>query len=154
MTRLPSGETLLWAVRTFVYERFATTARAPSIGDIAQNFDLTLEQAGQRLRALHDQHALFLEPGALAIRMANPFSAVPTAFEVEVNHKTYQANCAWDSFGVVAALGAGEANIRSVCAHSGAALSVSVRQGQAVSAGEVIHFLVPFRQWYRDIIFT
>ncbi|MBM4422782.1 MAG: hypothetical protein FJ030_05250 [Chloroflexi bacterium] len=148
------NDDFVWTVRTFIYQHFAATTRAPGLGEIARHFGLSAGQAGETLTALHEKHALFLEPGTLDIRIANPFSAIPTPFEVEADGKRYWANCAWDSFGIPAALHATEAAIRSVCAHSGAPLSLSVKQGRAVSSGEVVHFLVPFQRWYEDMTFT
>lgn len=147
-------DTFIWTVRTYIYAHFVENARAPHVDEIAQHFGLTIQQAGDTLSALHDKHALFLEPGTANIRIANPFSAIPTSFEVDVLGKTYWANCAWDSFGIVAALQASEASIRSVCTYSGIPLQFTVERGQVASAGEVIHFLVPFQHWYDDLIFT
>jgi hypothetical protein len=48
-----------------------------------------------RLRCeLDARHAIFLEPGTAQIRMATPFSAVPTPFTVTAEGITYWANCA------------------------------------------------------------
>jgi Sulfatase len=46
----------------------------------------------------------FLDPDTNQVRRAHPFSAIPTAFLVHVREKTYWANCAWDCFGIVAAV--------------------------------------------------
>jgi len=90
---------------------------------------------------------LFLESGTASIRMANPFSAVSTRYTVDVAGKTYWANCAWDAFGVAAALHSDEAVIRSVCAHSGDPLQLCLDGDRVIDTGEVVHFLVPFRHW-------
>ena len=148
------GDEFIWNVRAFVYAWFAETARAPAIHDIAKRFGIAPEQAGQALTALHEKHALFLEPGTTSIRMANPFSAIPTPFTVHVRERSYWANCAWDCLGIVVALHAPSASIESTCAASEARIHLSVTNGQVDSAGEVIHFLVPFRHWYDDLVFT
>lgn len=147
-------EEFIWKVRAYVYTWFAEHARAPGVHDIAAHFDVPPEQAGQALTALHEKHALFLEPGTTAIRMANPFSAIATPFTVGVDGKTYWANCAWDCFGVVAALQASTASVEATCAASGTRIQLSVTHGQVESAGEVVHFLVPFRHWYDDLVAT
>lgn len=147
-------DTLLWDVRAYIYGYFATTTRAPDVDDIARRFDLSQESASEALHALHDKHALFLEPNTTRIRIANPFSAIPTQYQVEASGKTYQANCAWDSFGVVAALGLDDAIVRSVCTGSGEPLRLNVANGEAIDNGTVAHFLVPFRHWYDDLVFT
>lgn len=148
------ADDFVWNVRAFVYAWFADHARAPGRHDLAKRFDISPEQADQALTALNEKHALFLEPGTTTIRMANPFSAIPTPFTVHVRGKHYWANCAWDCFGVVAALHAPNASIESTCSASGTRLHLNVTGGQVESAGEVAHFLVPFRHWYDDLVAT
>lgn len=145
---------LLWRVRTFIYEHFAKTAQAPDLTTIAQQFDLSSTQATDILNSLHDIHALFLAPGTTNIRIANPFSGVPTPFEVDANGKRYWANCAWDSFGVIAALQATDGVIHATCAHSNTPLQVQIHQGAVVDTTAIIHILVPFREWYQNMVFT
>jgi hypothetical protein len=153
MTVETLDEDLIWAVRTFVYHHFATTTQPPPVGETALQFQLSLEQAAALYQELHHRHALFLDPGTTSIRMANPFSALPTPFRVHSQGKVYWANCAWDSLGIPAALHA-EATIETSCAESGQPVTLKVQNGQVVEQGELIHFLVPFRHWYDDLVFT
>jgi hypothetical protein len=148
------ADDFIWNVRAFVYAWFVENACAPGIQDIANRFDISLEQASQALTALHEKHALFLEPSTVTIRMANPFSATATPFTVVVQGKTYWANCAWDCFGVVAALHASQASIESTCAASGVRIHLNVTDGQVDNTSVVAHFLVPFRHWYDDLVAT
>jgi len=145
---------LLWSVRTYIYQYFAETTCAPQLANIAKHFALTHEQVIDLLHALHEIHALFLDPGTTNIRIANPFSAVPTPFVAEVNGKRYWANCAWDSFGVIAALRAEEGAIHATCAQSGAPLHLQIHQGDVVATTAMIHVLVPFHQWYENMVYT
>ena len=149
-------DSLLWPVRAFVFAHFAATAGAPSAADVARHFDLTVAEAEALLRALHERHALYLEPGTapLRIRMAHPFSAIETPFQTIVAGKEYFANCAWDSFGIVAALQAEEAEIRSVCAASGDAIRLRLAGGDLVSSAARVHFRVAFAHWYDDLVHT
>ena len=149
-----TDETLLWRVRTFIYGHFAATTHAPDLNTIAQHFNLSAEQGTEILNALHEIHALFLDPGTTNIRIANPFSVVPTPFAVEVNGQRYWANCAWDSFGVVAALQATEGVIHANCAHSDTPLQLYVHQGEVINTTAIIHILVPFREWYQNMVYT
>lgn len=144
----------LWRVRTFIYEHFATTAHAPDLRTIAQQFNLSSAQATEILNALHEIRALFLDPGTSRIRIANPFSGVPTPFEVDVNGQRYWANCAWDSFGVIAALQATDGVIHATCAYSDTPLHLHVQQGEVVNTTALIHILVPFREWYQNMVYT
>ncbi|MCA9942655.1 MAG: hypothetical protein KC449_04205, partial [Anaerolineales bacterium] len=92
------------AVRTFVYQQFVQTARPPTVAETAVHFNLPPNDIKNSYQRLHDNHFFFLEPGTLDIRMANPFSAVPTKFKVQVGPVAYWANCAWDMLGIPAAL--------------------------------------------------
>jgi hypothetical protein len=146
-------ENLIWAVRVFVYQHFVSTTRPPTVDETAAHFHLSLDQAASLYQELDQRHALFLEPGTPTIRMANPFSALPTAFRVHAQGQVYWANCAWDSLGIPAALQS-DATIETRCAESGQPITLDVHQAQVVSRGELIHFLVPFRHWYDDLVFT
>jgi hypothetical protein len=146
-------EGAIWPVRTFVYAWFAEHALPPSQEEIAGHFNIPVA-AGKALALLHEKHALFLEPGTRNVRLANPFSAIPTPFTVETRHRRYWANCAWDSFGIVAALQESDASIHSICTYSGDPLDLSVSNGQVRNTAAVVHFLVPFRHWYDDLVFT
>jgi hypothetical protein len=146
-------ESLLWAARAFVYQHFAATARPPEAAATASKFGLDEAQAAAIYAELHKRHALFLEPGTSAIRMAFPFSGVPTSFRVHARGRTYFANCAWDALGIPAALQA-PAAIQAACASTGAPIGLSVQASRAADHGERIHFLVPFRHWYNDLPYT
>ena len=144
----------IWQVRAFVYAHFAETTRAPLAGHIAAHFRVTHSQAESALRALHDKHALFLEPGTTRIRIANPFSAIPTDYKVDVRDRTYTANCAWDSFGIAAALHETHADIHSICSQSGEPIHVHIRNGDVIDHAAIVHFQVPFKNWYDDLVHT
>ena len=146
-------ENLLWQIRTFIYEHFAATTQPPTVDVTAAHFQLSSEQAAVYYKELDQRHALFLEPHTLNIRIANPFSAVPTTFRVKAQGKTYWANCAWDALGIPAALGC-DATVETTYAEDGLPLVVEVSQGQVVSPGTIVHFLVPFHQWYEDMVNT
>lgn len=147
-------EDLLWKTRAFIYAQFAETTRPPSLPETAAHFDLPLEAAAALYRELHERHALFLEPGTLEVRMAFPFSGVPTDFKVHTNGKTYMANCAWDMLGIPAALHSREAVIHAACAGSGDPLRLELRDGKVLHDGVRIHFAVPFSSWYDDLPYT
>jgi DNA-binding transcriptional MocR family regulator len=146
-------ENQLWDVRTFVYRHFAETTRPPSVEETASRFKLIHEEAASAYERLHQRHAIFLKPGTREVLMANPFSGVETRFKVHANDKTYFANCAWDSFGIPAALHV-DAKIEAVCAQSGAPVDITVRNRQVQGRDVLVHFLVPFKNWYDDLPFT
>lgn len=143
----------LWELRTFIYQHFAETTRPPLVEETASRFGMTHGEAGSAYEELHQRHALYLKSGTSEILMANPFSGVETPFKVRANRKTYFANCAWDSFGIPAALHA-DAEIEAVCAQSGEPIRLSVTNEQVEDSDTLVHFLIPFRKWYDDLSST
>lgn len=146
-------EDQIWQIRHFVYQHFGETARAPSTVETAAHFGLTHGQTVAAYEELHQRHALYLKPGTREILMANPFSGVETEFRVHAIDKTYFANCAWDTLGIPAALHT-DAEIETLCAQSGEPVRVSVNNEQVQDAEALVHFLIPFREWYDDLAFT
>ena len=164
-----SNNPLLWQIRAFVYNHFADTTLPPSVENTARHFNIKIEEAGTLYGELHNRHAFFLEPDTLNIRMANPFSGIPTDFRVHSNGKTYYSNCAWDMLGIPAALALrSNAVIEAICTESDDRVQLEVRDGQiqaqaAVPGGDIksiltsdlkIHFPLPFARWYDDLLFT
>ena len=146
-------EDTLWDIRAFVYRHFSETTRPPRVEETAWRFGLTHEQAAEAYEGLHQHHAFFLKPGTHEILMANPFSAVETPFRVHAKNKTYYANCAWDSLGIPAALHT-DAQIEAICAQSREPVRLSVTDGELCNSDALVHFLIPFRDWYNDLTFT
>ncbi|MBI5032042.1 MAG: hypothetical protein HZB51_16035 [Chloroflexi bacterium] len=146
-------ETLLWDVRFFIYQHFVSTARPPSVDETADHFLISAGQAAMLYQELGRRHAIFLDPETQVIRMANPFSAVPTAFQVHAQGNIYWANCGWDALGIPAALHS-DATIQASCAENGQPITLTVQNGRVTHHGERIHFLLPFSRWYDDLILT
>lgn len=144
---------LIWPVRTFIYQHIARTAHPPTLQAVAEHFHLTPVQVEQIYLELDRIHAFFLTPGTLDIQIANPFSALPTGFRVEAGGVHYWANCGWDSLGVPAALQA-DARIEASCAYSREPIFLSVENGELAETDVVVHFTVPFAQWYEDMAYT
>ena len=147
------NENLIWEIRAFIYQHFAETTRPPRVEEVAARFALTHEAAGSAFEELHRRHALYLQPGTRAVRMANPFSGPETPFRVRANGRRYFANCAWDSLGIPAALHT-NAEIEAVCAQSGELIRLGVVNEQVQKSEVLVHFLVPFQRWYDDLIYT
>jgi len=146
-------ETLLWEIRAFVYRHFASMTQPPSIEEAGPHFVLTQDEVAAAYEELHRRHALFLNPGTSDILMANPFSGVETPFKVYANNKTYFANCAWDSLGIPAALQV-DAVIEASCAQTDDLIRLQIRDQQIQNSNTLVHFLIPFKDWYDDLVFT
>jgi Alkylmercury lyase len=141
-------------VKLRIYKVIAETAHAPTSIEVAQALDTSIEEIEAAFQRLYQKRLLVLEPGDNSrIRMAPPFSDVKTPFLVEVQGKSYYANCAWDALGIPAALHA-DGNISASDGFTGEAMSLSVRDGSPVPQECVIHFAVPAAEWWDDIIYT
>ena len=148
-------DNLLWQVRHFVYAHFAETTRPPSVDETAEHFGFSTDEATELYKELHNRHALFLDVDEVAIRMANPFSGIPTDFRVHANGKTYFANCAWDMLGIPAALHC-DAVINAICTESNESVEIQIQNGNLrfTNYDLLIHFPLPFTRWYDDLVFT
>jgi hypothetical protein len=86
--------------------------------------------------------------------MLAPFSAVPTPYRTRARNRWWYANCAWDAFGVLAALG-GDGHVSSSCPDCAEAIELDVRDCRPLdSDGYMAHLLVPAAHWWDDIVFT
>jgi len=140
-------------IRHFVYQHFVREARPPLAAETATQFDLSVEETQNSYQRLHDDHFFFLEPGTTTIRMANPFSAIPTRFKVQVGPMAYWANCAWDMLGIPAALHQ-DAAIEANYEDTGETAVLTITNGKLQPGDGVIHFPLPVQQWYDDLILT
>jgi alkylmercury lyase-like protein len=137
-----------------IYRTIAETGSAPTSAEVAQATELSESYVRAAFKRLHAQRLLVPEPGDPSrIRMAPPFSGVPTSFPVEAKGKRYYANCVWDAFGVAAALRV-DAIIPATDGHSGESLRLEVKNAQPASEPYVAHFAVPAARWWDDIVFT
>jgi len=142
------------SVKLAIYTTIAETAAAPTAVAVAQRIGAAPQQVEAAFTRLYEKRLLVPEPGHPSrIRMAPPFSGVPTAFPVETRGKRYYANCAWDALGIPAALHE-DAVIPAADAFTGERLTLEVKAGRAVPQECVIHFAVPAARWWEDIIYT
>ena len=139
-------------IRRATYRLFVERGGAPSAADVAADVGVGEAEVRASWARLHDGHALVLDADG-EIRMANPFSAVPTDFLVEAAGRTWFANCGWDAFGIGAALDVDSA-FDTHCPDCDERLHVRIRDGQPEPTDLVWHVLVPASQWWNDIGFT
>jgi hypothetical protein len=95
---------------------------------------------------------LVLQEDGESIRMAPPFSGVPTQHRVDVAGVSYHANCAWDALGIPAALHR-PATVHSRCEQSLEPLEIAVSE-RGPESDWLFHCVVPASQWWDDIVFT
>jgi hypothetical protein len=116
-------------LRRAIFEHFAATGAPGEHGDV---------------RSLADQHVVVLDDDGRIV-MAHPFAAHHDGARVDAPNGTWWGNCAWDAFGIVAALDLDDATITA--------------QGISFDPDDPpedvrFHVLVPARHWWDDIGFT
>jgi hypothetical protein len=140
-------------LRTAVYRHFATTGQSPTIEAMRDVVGATSEEVTDGYRRLYAKRMLVPTGDFASIRMAPPFSGVPTQHRVTVHGKEYFANCAWDAFGVVSALG-GTGDVLSRCEQTLEPLVLHLTPDGPSSSGWRFHCVVPAADWWNDIVFT
>ena len=136
-----------------VYRHFAENARRPEVEEIARAAGISVAAVRDAYARLRAQRVLVLEPDGVSIRMAPPFSGVPTQHVATVDGRRYDANCAWDVFGIAAALHR-PARVESRCGATAEPLELSVGLDGPAPCGWWFHCPVPAVRWWDDIVFT
>ena len=129
-------------LRHEIYRALAETGRAPRRADVD----------GAALDRLAAAHAVVLDDAG-EIRMALPFSAIPTSHRVVAGERSWWANCAWDALAIPVALGT-DAAIEATWMDTGEHVGLSVTEGELSSTDGFIHFALPARRWWDDIVET
>ncbi len=140
-----------WSLRHRIYRHLATTGEAPARRELIEwvGGDEAVDVA---LRALHDAHLIVLDDDG-SLRMALPFSAVPTSHRVRSGERAWWANCAWDALAIPIALGI-DAAIEATWLDDGAPVELAVVGGRLSSTEGHVHVAVPARRWWDDIVET
>jgi hypothetical protein len=94
--------------------------------------------------SLAEQHVVALDERG-DVLMAHPFANHTQGARVDAQGRTWWGNCAWDAFGIVAALDLPGATITA----QGITLDT-----EDDDDGVVFHVLVPAAHWWDDIGFT
>jgi hypothetical protein len=142
-----------WQIRLAIYRFFVEHERPPSVAESATALGLDAGMVRSAYHRLHRGHAILLDAGTDDVRMANPLSAVQTPYRVQINQRTLFANCAWDSLGIPAML-ASDARVEATI-DDGVPLSYAIQDGELRADDRfVVHFPLPFRVWYDDLVHT
>jgi Alkylmercury lyase len=148
------------AVRLAVYRAFADQGRPPSVAELAGETGLAEGDVRSSLKDLHDAHAIVLTAAGDAVRMAHPFSAAPMGFVVSADgeaatgyagDRMWWGGCAWDSFGIGAALDE-TVVIRTRCPGCGTALTIRAGRDRPPEQDLVVHVRWPASRWWDDVV--
>jgi hypothetical protein len=141
------------SVKFAIYSAIADTGKAPTIEQVAAKLDNTTVAIREAFQRLFAKRLLVLEPDTFEIRMAPPFSAVPTSFAVSAAGKSYFANCVWDAYGIAAALHQ-DVDVSASCGCCREPMTLAVREGTPIQTPGIAHFAVPAAHWWDDIVYT
>jgi hypothetical protein len=144
---------LLLETKLAIYRHFAAAGARPSAADVAAHLGADVAAVRAMFARLRAQRVLALEADGESIRMAPPFSGVPTQHRVIAGGVSYFANCAWDALGIPAALQA-EATVHSRCEQSLEPLEIDVTSAGPPPSDWLFHGVVPAAHWWDDIVFT
>jgi hypothetical protein len=116
-------------LRRRIFEAFARTGSPPPLD----------EEDRPVLEALAERHVVVLD-AAGPVRMAHPFAAHREGSSITAGGRTWWGNCAWDAFGIAAAL---QLHAPVVDDH-----------GLVAAPGVVFEVAVPAARWWDDIEHT
>ena len=134
-------------VKLAIYDITAETGSVPTSSQVSHKINIEENKVPAAFRRLHAKRLLLAEPGdPHRIRMAPPFSGVPTRFPVEANGKHYYANCVWDAYGIAAALHC-DAISRTSDGHTGEPLTLEIKNGEPILKSYVAFFAVLAAHW-------
>jgi hypothetical protein len=145
-------------IRVRLYELFLKLGRCPSKAEVAADFGCDVAIVGNAFHELAAAHMLVLQPGSGEVLMASPLSAVPTPFVVETegtsSSRSWYGNCIWDALGVIAMLH-GDGRVLASCGCCGESMTVQVGTSEVTSQPPgIVHFALPARRWWDDIVFN
>jgi len=140
-------------VKLAVYEHFAAVGKRPSVAEVAARVAIEPPEVRRAFGRLRARRVLVLEADGESIRMAPPFSGVPTQHRVTAGGLSYYANCAWDALGIPAALHL-PAVVHSRCEQSLEPLELVISDRGPGASDWLFHSLVPAAKWWDDIVFT
>jgi hypothetical protein len=140
-------------IRNLTYGMFVELGRAPTAAEVALAAGLSDAGVESAWRELQGEHALVLNPGTTELQMANPFSAVPTAYRVRAGGRWWYGNCAWDALGICAALKT-DGRVETSCPECGEAIELNIDDQRVDDETLLFHCLVPAARWWEDIVFT
>lgn len=139
-------------VRFQVYAQCVTTGQIPMAQEVAQTLSCSLADVRAAYQRLAEGKALVLQKSR-EVLMAEPFSAVPTTFAVEVGERMWWGNCIWDALGIPVMLKQ-DARVVTACGCCNEAMALEIQAGKLLKAPGVVHFALPPREWWNDVIFA
>lgn len=142
-------------VRVMIAECIRDRGAVPSLAEVASRVAFSESDTAASFGRLAAARVMILRPGTTEILSFNPFASGTTDFQVRAGGRDWTALCAWDAFGVAAALRTDGVVLGQCADVCGVPLEVRLA-GDAIGSldGVVMQFALPAREWWKDIVFT
>lgn len=140
-------------VRLTLYNEFVRTASSPTTEALAEVIHAPAADVRASLERPAAGKAIVLQPHSREVLMANPLCAVPTPFRVRTQGQSFFGSCVWDALGILAMLG-GDGTLDTSFACCGEVMTIDAAAGSVLPATGIIHFAIPVRHWWENIVFT
>ena len=140
-------------VRCHVYDYVMREGVPPSVAATASALAHSPEEVAAAFRRLAGANMLVLQRDSAEILMANPFSAVPTPFQVHAGGRAFFGNCIWDALGIFAMLHQ-DGRLDTSCGCCGTAMHLTIAGGSLEPVAAIAHFAIPAAHWWDDIVFN
>ncbi|KAJ5366653.1 transmembrane protein [Penicillium brevicompactum] len=136
-----------------IISSFLANQRPPTVSEVATRFECSASEARKGLQTLTEYHGVVLHPNSDEVWVAHPFSAAPTTCVVSSGKRKWWGNCAWCSLGVMHLAGQ-TATLKTRLGAIGDEVSITVENGELLDKDYVIHFPIPMRNAWDNVIYT
>ncbi|MBK7535418.1 MAG: GNAT family N-acetyltransferase [Myxococcales bacterium] len=134
-----------------VMRSFLEKGRPPNAAEISQAAAAAPAEVSASLMRLHEGHGLVLHPGSERIWIAHPFSASPTAVWVQAQDRGWWAPCLWCAMGIVTLAGE-DSTVHTRLGGERSEARIEVRGGRIVSDDLPVHFAIPVREAWNNVV--
>lgn len=149
MEQRVNNSSLHHAILRFLIER----GFAPDVTELSTMLEASQEDVIAGLQKLQEDHGVVLHPNSSKVWVIHPFSTAPTNFVVRTAHQEWWGNCAWCSLGVAALLNQ-DLSITTTLGAVGEQVRLDIRRGELVDTDYVVHFPVPMRRAWDNVLYT
>jgi hypothetical protein len=136
-----------------IIRHFVDRGCAPTVDRLSTAFAQPRNVVVSRLHDLQEDHGVVLHPTSSEVWVAHPFASAPTNFWVRGARGGWWANCAWCALGV-AALVSMDVSVTTVLGGEHEQVTLAITSGRLADDRFVVHFPVPMRSAWDNVIFT
>ena len=141
------------ALRCAIVRHIVERGHAPDTKRLGALFGCAPDAVRAGLKRLADAHGIALHPDGESVWAAHPFSLAPTPFLVRRGGGEWWGNCAWCSLGIAGLLGGG-VTITTTLGARDRQVAIHVEDGAVRESGLVVHFPVPMRRAWDNVIYA